>query len=309
LKIILLAGTDIGVLTLKGLMKRSDLAEIVGVVAADDLVKKAVQDANLNLLNYDDINSESFIYKVKELHAELLVNVIFLTKYRSRILQTPRYGVANVHPSLLPFYRGRDCIRWAMIYGEQHVGITVHRMDESLDTGPIIAQEKIPVGPNDYFLDVRERVKALYPTVILQAIQNLLSEKFQVKTQTLGEGTYFPHRSREDGKINWTDSSLNIYNLVRASCEPGFYAYTNLGERKLYISKCNLRPGNLYERLHSGNSQIWGRALDHDHYDQTGNSMLIGTGDGAISIEKCGFESADAEEPSVDKLKRGDKLS
>jgi methionyl-tRNA formyltransferase len=135
-----------------------------------------------------------------------------------------------------------------------------------------------------------------------------VSEKFQMKTQKLEEGTYFPHRRKEDGKINWADSSLNIHNLVRASCEPRFYAYTYLGERKLYVSKCNLRPGNPYEQLHLANSQTWGRTLDYAPYDRTGSSMLIGTGDGAVSIEKCGSEDSAAEDRCVDKLRRGDKL-
>jgi methionyl-tRNA formyltransferase len=307
LKIILLAGTDIGAYTVKGL-QGSPVAEVVGVAAVDDVVRKAAQDAGMNLLNYDDVNSESFISKVKELQAELLVNVICLKRYRSKILETPRFGVANVHPSLLPYYRGRDCIRWAMINGEKEVGITVHRMDESLDTGPIIAQEKILIKTEDYFLDVRERVKGSYPKIILQAIQNLSSNAFRLKTQTLEEGTYFPHRRKEDGKINWTDSSVNIYNLIRASCEPGFYAHTHLGGKQLFISKCNLRPGNPYERLHAPNSQLCGLTLDYDPYDKSGSSMLVGTGDGAISVERCGFEVSGVEERGVDKLRRGDRF-
>jgi methionyl-tRNA formyltransferase len=231
LKIIVLASRDLGALTLQALLERKDLADIVGVVPGDDEVRSLAERQNLNIMTPENVNSEEFIDQVKESRADLLVNVLFLQKYHKQILSTPRFGVVNVHPSKLPYYRARDCVRWAMICGENEIGVTVHQMNEGLDTGEMLVQETFPFGPNDNFMDVKERLKIFYPKVVLETIERLDQDAIHPVKQHLAEGTYFPHRRPEDGRIRWTDLSIEIHNLVRASFEPGFYAHSYLDDK------------------------------------------------------------------------------
>jgi methionyl-tRNA formyltransferase len=308
LKVILLASKDLGVLTLEALLHKHELAVVVGAVPGDEGFESFATVAGVNILKVKDINSEHFLSDVRNLKADLLINVIFLQRYRSQILGIPKFGAINVHPSKLPYYRGRDCIRWAMINGETEIGVTVHQVDEGLDTGEILLQETFPIGLDENYLEVRERMKPYYPKLVLQAIQELKDGKTERKKQRANEGTYFPHRTPEDGRINWADGSLDIHNLVRASYEPGFYAFAYLGERKLYITRTKLRQEDEYGKLRSGGIQRQGRVLDYDNNDETESAFLVGTGDGAISLESCGFEGSERERARV-VLKRGDKLN
>ena len=290
------------------MLDRKDIAIIVGVVPGDDVVSAFAKSRGVNVVQCSDINSDEFISLVKSLGAELLINVFFLQRYRARLLNVPRFGAINVHPSKLPNYRGRDCVRWAMVNGEKEIGVTVHQMDEALDTGDILLQESITVQPDDCYLDVLEKLKITYPRIVLEAVRILSRGEVKRRTQTPGEGTYFPHRLPVDGRINWSDKSLDIYNLIRASCEPGFYAYSHLGERKIFITKASMMPGSDYESIKGGRSQISGRVLDYDYADPSRFSVLVGTADGVISIQKY-FADGAQETEGAKILKRGDRFS
>ena len=194
-----------------------------------------------------------------------------------------------------------------MINGEKEIGVTVHQMDEALDTGEIYLQQSVPVGPNDTYLDVVEKIKPIYPKIVLEAVSKLSRGELVGRKQKLTEeGTYFWHRTPEDGRIDWSDSSLDIYNLIRASNEPGFYAYTFLAQKKMCVTRARLRPGSDYESMLHGRSQREGRVLDYDYSD--GSSVIVGTGDGVIRIERCCFEG-EQEKNARDILKRGVKLT
>ncbi len=308
MRIVFLSRTDFGVVTLEALLQRRELVEVAAVVPGDELVKNRAKEANLQILDYGDINSGAFVSEAGKLHPDLFVNVMFLKKYGSSALRVPRLGVINVHPSKLPYYRGRDCIRWAMMYGEREVGISIHMMDESLDTGEIILQEIIPIRDDENFTDVREKVKTRYPGMVIRAIENLSIGNVAGVKQDPTQGNYFPHRTPLDSKVNWMDSSLSIHNFVRANYEPGFYSFSYLRERKVYVHRTKIRTGNPYERLLLGGSKVCGRVLDFDANDKTESAVLVGTGDGALSVESCSFDEA-KQERARDVLKRGDVLS
>ncbi len=303
LKAIILANRDFGAETIRALLERKDLVELVGVVPGDEVVRSFASSRKLNIIAPVDVNSDQFISQVKELKADFLLNLFFLQKYRSKILNTPRFGVINVHPSKLPFYRGRDCVRWAMICGEKEIGVTAHQMDEGLDTGQILAQATFPLHEDDNFMDVKEKLLIYYPRLVVETIEKLSQDKLTRKEQDPKIGTYFPHRRPEDSRIRWRDSAIEIHNLIRASYELGFYAYSYLGERKLFLAKSKLRMSQ-YASL--GSSQRCGRVLDYDRGDDS--SMLLGTRDGVISIEKCGYFENEFER-ARDVLKRGDLLT
>jgi methionyl-tRNA formyltransferase len=311
MRVILLASRNQGILTLKALLERRDIVEVVGVVSGDEEFLKFATSMNQNVLKTEDVNSESFISNIKQLQAELLINVIFLQRYRSKLLGVPKFGAINVHPSLLPFYRGRDCIRWAMINGEKTVGVTVHQMDEGLDTGEILLQESFPIESEDTFLEVRDRMTSYYPKVVLRTVEILSKGReglIRKKQDPRKEGTYFPHITQEDTRIKWSDSSRDIHNLIRACYEPGFYAHTSFKGKKLYVTKSRLRLGSNYQGLRYGSGLRLGRALDYDYEDDGESSLLIGTGDGVISVERCTFDQAIESKRAREILRRGDKL-
>jgi len=308
LKIILLAGRIIGVLTLEKLLATPELAEVVAVVPGDNQVSEFARSKGVHVIQSSDINSQEFVSQVKELGTELMINVFFLQKYRSKLLEATKFGTINVHPSKLPFYRGRDCVRWAMVNGEKEIGVTVHQMDDALDTGAIILQDSFPVDLNDNYMEVFDKLKSVYPKIVVEAVQLISSGKVQRKMQNPAEeGTYFTHRLPEDSRINWGDASLEIHNLIRASFEPGFYAYSTLEGKKIFITEAGLKPHSPYETLKMGSSQRQGRVLDYDPSDPK-SSVLVGTADGVISVKKCILEGTQESVKATSILKRGNRL-
>ncbi|MDA4129495.1 MAG: formyltransferase family protein [Thaumarchaeota archaeon] len=308
MKIISLASRIFGILTLTKILE-SQKIELLGVVPGDDGVSDFAKSRGLPIITTNDINSEAFIETVRKLKAELLVNTYFLQRYKEKILQVPKYGVLNVHPSKLPLYRGRDCLRWAMIFGEQEIGVTAHLMDAGLDTGEIVLQRTFPLAISDYYDEATAKLKQVYPETVVEAILKLGRGEKDGRKQDPGiEGSYFPHRTLGDGRIKWSDPSLDIYNLIRASYEPGFYSYSHVGDQKVYITRANLVRRPDYEQAATGKSQMFGRVLDYDKGDPSKSSMLVGTFDGVISIEKCGPQGNE-EAPAREVLKRGDHLT
>ncbi len=306
---ILLASRDLGILTLKELLGRNDIVEVVAVVPGDEEFLKFATSVYQNVLKVDDVNSDSFISSVRELQADVLINVIFLQKYREKLLSVPKFGALNVHPSLLPFYRGRDCIRWAMINGEKMTGVTIHQMDAGLDTGEILAQESFPIESDDTYFDVRERMKPYYPKIVMRAIRALDDEiEKRTKQNPVYEGNYFPHITPEDTRIDWNERSVDIHNLIRACFEPGFYAHTILNGKKLYVTGSKLRPSNEYRELKFGRALRCGRVLDYDKQDPIKSSLLVGTADGVISVANCTFDLKGQPQKAREILRRGDKL-
>ncbi len=143
------------------------------------------------------------------------------------VLKLAKRGAFNMHGSLLPKYRGRAPVNWAILHGEIETGATLHEMVAKPDAGRIVDQQAVPIGPDDLAVDVFRRVTDAAERVLKRSIQNLMDGKIVLKPQDLSAGTYFGGRSPEDGRIDWSKSAREIHNLVRAVAPPYPGAFTH----------------------------------------------------------------------------------
>ena len=136
------------------------------------------------------------------------------------VLATAKRGAYNMHGSLLPKYRGRAPVNWAVLNGETETGATLHEMVAKPDAGRIVDQQAVPIGPDDLAVDVFRRVTDAAEEVMRRSIGPLLAGKAKLRPNELAKGSYYGGRRPEDGRIDWTKSAREIHNLVRAVAPP-----------------------------------------------------------------------------------------
>jgi len=143
------------------------------------------------------------------------------------LLALAKKGAFNMHGSLLPKYRGRAPVNWAVLKGEKETGATLHEMVAKPDAGRIVDQERVPIGPDETAAEVFAKVSDAAETVLKRSLPHLLAGTASLKKQDLSKGSYFGGRRPEDGRIDWSKSALEIHNLVRAVAPPYPGAFTD----------------------------------------------------------------------------------
>lgn len=132
------------------------------------------------------------------------------------ILDIPRYGTINVHPSLLPKYRGASPIQNAILNGNKKTGITIMKIDEEMDHGPIFAQEELPIADSDTYESLSQKLALMGAELLIKTIPDYISGKIKPVEQKHSEATYTKIIKKEDGKINWSKSAAEIERMIRA---------------------------------------------------------------------------------------------
>jgi methionyl-tRNA formyltransferase len=223
----------------------------------------------------------------------LLVSVGFLKKIPREVLVIPSQGAVNLHGALLPRYRGRAPISWALMHGEKYVGITVHYMEEEIDSGPIIIQRRIRVSSQDTASTLYERMKRLSPGVLLEALRIFETSTPAGIPQDERAATRYGKLTPEVCRIRWEDPARKIHDKIRALVPPYPGAFTFSRGRKCTILKSVLPDGG-------AGAGAPGRVLE------TGpRGALVGTGEGRILIEEAACE----EERGVPDWVAGETLS
>jgi methionyl-tRNA formyltransferase len=156
--------------------------------------------------------------------ARIRPDLIFSFYYRAMlpmsVLRHARLGAFNMHGSLLPKYRGRAPLNWAILKGERETGVTLHEMVEKPDAGRIVDQQAVPVGEDDTAVEVFHRMTDAAEAVLKRSLAALVQGKVQFKPNDVSRGSYFGRRRPEDGRIDWSKSAREIHNLVRAVAPP-----------------------------------------------------------------------------------------
>ncbi|HUI99820.1 MAG TPA: formyltransferase [Usitatibacter sp.] len=162
--------------------------------------------------------------------AALAPDFLFSFYYRHMlppaILGCARRGAYNVHGSLLPKYRGRVPVNWAILKGERETGATLHEMVDKPDAGRIVDRMAVPILPDDVALDVFRKVTVAAEIVLDRALPSLLDGRARPVAQDLSKGSYFGGRRPEDGRIDWSKGAREIHDLVRAVAPPYPGAFT-----------------------------------------------------------------------------------
>ncbi|MDD2916189.1 MAG: formyltransferase [Gallionella sp.] len=176
----------------------------------------------------DNPNTPEVIEQIRALQPDFFFSFYYREMLKRELLEIPKSGALNMHGSLLPKYRGRVPVNWAIINGETETGATLHYMTEKPDNGDIVAQQAVPILPNDSALQVFQKVTVAAEIALNGVLPALLEGKAQAVKQDLSKGAYFGGRKAEDGIIDWMQSAQAIHNLVRAVAPPYPGATTRL---------------------------------------------------------------------------------
>lgn len=156
--------------------------------------------------------------------AVLSPDLIFSFYYRRMLpmplLKLARLGAFNMHGSLLPKFRGRAPLNWAILKGATQTGMTLHAMVEKPDAGGIVDQQAVPIGPDETALEVFRKMTAAAEAILRRSITNLASGEIELLPNDLSKGSYYGRRTPEDGRIDWSRSAQEIHDLVRAVAPP-----------------------------------------------------------------------------------------
>ncbi|GMN05469.1 methionyl-tRNA formyltransferase [Croceitalea sp. MTPC5] len=200
---------------------------IVGVITAPDrpagrgrkvqqsAVKKYALDNELNLLQPTNLKDPGFIAALEDLKANLQIVVAFRMLPKV-VWQMPKYGTFNLHASILPQYRGAAPINWAIINGETQTGATTFFIDEKIDTGEIIMQEKLEIAADETAGELHDRLMALGADLILKTVVRIEKDTVELQKQEENQNLKTAHKIyKETCQINWSRPLKTIYNHIR----------------------------------------------------------------------------------------------
>jgi len=171
----------------------------------------------------------------------------------SEILNLPPFGCLNVHPSLLPLYRGPSPIQAAILNGDKKTGVTILKMDEKIDHGPILAKEKITIDKNDTTPSLSKKMAELSSKLIIKTVPLWLENKIQTQTQDEKRASYTKIIDKKDSLIDWRGNALEIEHQVRAFLPwPGSYTFwqnkqLKIIKAKIYSDNFELEPGRVFK--------------------------------------------------------------
>jgi methionyl-tRNA formyltransferase len=153
------------------------------------------------------------------------------------LLRSARRGALNMHGSLLPKYRGRAPVNWAILNGERETGATLHYMVERADAGDIVDQLAVPILQDDDAREVFAKVTAAAEIVLARSLPGLVAGDAPRRPQPIEPGQYFGRRKPEDGRIDWSQPAVRVHDLVRAVAPPFPGAFTEIDGRRWAIHR------------------------------------------------------------------------
>lgn len=208
----------------------------------DATLKQKATQSGIPFLVHPDVNSSDFITQIGPHTCDLFVSMSFNQKFQKNIIQIPPLGMINCHAGKLPFYRGRNILNWVLINDEKEFGITVHHVDEGIDTGDIIRQECFSISDNDNYSTILERAYQGCADLLVQAIEDIRKgvAKRIAQNSIHPLGSFCSARRPGDERLNWNQSSRQIFNFVRAICPPGPAARCYLGQDEIKVNKVEL---------------------------------------------------------------------
>jgi methionyl-tRNA formyltransferase len=205
-----------------------------GKEVAESPVKSAARAAGLSIYQPERIRRPEIVELLNGIAPELMVVVGYGQIIPQTIIDLPRYGILNVHASLLPKYRGAAPIQWAIASGEAQTGVTIMQIDAGLDTGDMLLKASVPIKPDETALDLSARLAPLGAGLLIEALRQIATNSIHREKQNEAEATYAPVLKKEDGLIDWSRPAPQIYNCLRGFTPwPG--AYTTFRGQKLLV--------------------------------------------------------------------------
>ena len=176
-----------------------------------------------------DVNAPDVVDRIAALAPDFLFSFYCRRMLSPPLVSLARRGALNMHGSLLPFYRGRAPVNWAVLHGERRTGATLHYMAGKPDAGDIVAQQAVPILPDDTAREVFDKVTVAAEICLDAALPGLIGGTAPRIRNDIARGSYFGGRTPEDGRIDWSKPAIDIHNLVRAVAPPYPGARTSIG--------------------------------------------------------------------------------
>lgn len=237
-------------------------------------VKHFALQHNLPILQPQSLKDTQFISQLRMLAPNLFVVVAFRILPKE-VFSIPTHGTFNLHASLLPKYRGAAPIQWAIINGEKETGVTTFFLQETVDTGNIILQARVPIGPDETFGELHDKLADVGAEIVLHTVRLIEMGKATLHPQNEAEATPAPKIFKPHCRIDWTKTAQQIHNLVRG-LSPSPCAYTIVEKKtlKIYRTKTDDTtsgdpPGTVCE---------------------TNGTIVVATGSGSIHILELQLE-------------------
>lgn len=208
---------------------------------ASSSVKELAQKYKIPVETPEKVKDQIFIDRVRSFNPDLIVVVAYGKILPKDLLTIPKFGAINVHASLLPKYRGAAPIQWAILKGENETGVTVMQISETLDTGDIILQDRVPIDPEDTAETLLDKVFEAGAQTLLRAIDQIKKGTTKKTSQKEADATYAPLITKESGEIDWKKSATEVNNRVRALL-PWPTAHTFYKGKMLKILKAEPAP-------------------------------------------------------------------
>ncbi|NGZ11639.1 MAG: methionyl-tRNA formyltransferase [Nitrospira sp. LK70] len=303
MRIVFMGTPEFALPSLEALLRSDD--QVIGVISQPDRpkgrgqqlvappVKLLAERAGIPVLQPLKIRTPEFLQVLSTWRPDLIAVAAYGRILHTPILRLPPMGCVNVHGSLLPKYRGAAPVQWAVINGETETGITTMLMDEGMDTGPMLLQDKLEISPDDTAGTLAPRLAELGGRLLVDTITQLKAGTLIPRKQDDGQATLAPLLKKEDGLIDWRMTATALANRVRGlSPWPG--AYTFFGEERWNIWKA--------VPYSSGATESPGTIVAVNK-----QSIVVATGDGLLDIRE--IQTANAKRMSAAQFLAGHRMT
>jgi len=247
-----------------------------GLGLHESAMKRWAGQYRIPVLQPEAFRDASFLQALREIAADVFVVVAFKILPRD-VFTIPRLGTINLHASLLPKYRGAAPINWAIIQGERETGVTTFVINEKVDTGEILLQRRVAIGPDETFGELYERLKTVGSDLLVETLRNYVAGRLNPRPQA-GTPTRAPKITPEICRINWQQPAERIRNLVRG-LSPVPAAFTFLAGKRLKIFRCEPEPAS--PRGEAGEILL---------ADAKSGRLLVRAGDGCLRLQELQLE-------------------
>ena len=281
MRILFFGSASIGFQTLEALLASSQ-DELVGVVTQPDRpagrkkkltpcpVKTFALERNIPVFSPEKVGSSESFQALEKLNADLFVVVAYGQYIPQSVLDLPSFGSINLHPSLLPKYRGSSPIQWALADGETITGVTILYVSEKMDAGDILCQRDVPIGSNDNALTMELVLAQVGAELLMETVEKIRSGTVRATPQDEALVTEVRKLTKEDGRLDWTLPAETLNNRIRGFISwPGCFYETATGRIKVL-----------------GAAVESGRGVPGEVLDVSGAGPLVATGEGALRLLK-----------------------
>jgi methionyl-tRNA formyltransferase len=243
-----------------------------------DSVARHARWHGIPVLTPDNPNLPELVERVRALRPQFLFSFYYRSMLAGELLSLPSRGAYNMHGSLLPKYRGRAPVNWAVLHGEQETGATLHAMVAKPDAGDLVDCEAVPILPDDTAIEVFRKVTVAAEVTLHRCLPALIDGSARHTPQDLAAGSYYGRRSARDSAIDWRRGALAVHNLIRAVAPPYPAAYSEAAGLPLRIQRSlpaqrdwhaqapqlAWRDGDVYALCHDGALKLLQFELDGD---------------------------------------------